>query len=126
MDLTFEDFKENIDKIATLYELLSGRGEYDSEETTVYLNSPAYKSPIYDFLVHLSEEQRDILNFALVIGYWISLDEDDSYESYLKDLNSQEINIKDTAGWCSRIVCCKNSPYYLKTFLDSFKDYYIY
>ena len=127
MDLTLEDFKDSVDEIAMLYKLLIDiEPNYESEEEALYFNSPQYRSHVYRFINSLTDEQRDILNFAIIIGYWLCEATTTESKDYIQDINLQETHVGNIEGWCSKIISTKDSPNYLKTFLNSFLHDYTY
>ena len=119
MDYTIEDFNDSADEIVRLYELLKPN-EYEiiSEEESNYFNSWQYKSHLYKFAKTLTQEQIEILNLALVIGYWLHLAPEPSEHNYLKQLNLQEVHVKDIAKWCAKLRMSQSAAEYLKTFTE--------
>lgn len=126
MNLSIEDFQDNVDEIAILYELLLPEDNYiESQEELKYFNAHQYRSKLYKFVKELTNEQRDIVNFALIIGEWLcSATEVKKYE-YLKDLNLQEVHVQDIEKWCSKIRIIKKTNDYLKTFVKVYLNEYL-
>lgn len=117
MALTIEDFQDNVDEIARLYELLLPEDdEIESEAELGYFNSPQYRSKLYKFVKGLTNEQRDIINIALVAGCWLYHAPEVKKHDYLKDLNLQEVHVKDIEKWCAKIRITKEASEYLRTF----------
>lgn len=126
MNLNIEDFQENIDEIARVYELLLPEdNNIESQEELKYINSYQYRSKLYKFIKGLTNEQRDIINFALIIGEWLCTAPEVKKYEYLKDLNLQEVHVKDIEKWCSKIRVIKKTNYYLKTFAKVYLNEYL-
>lgn len=126
LNLTMEDFKDNADEIAMLYELLKPKEiGYESEEEACYFNSPQYRSHLYRFVYSLTNEQRDILNIAVIIGYWFYEDKDCGY-NWLSDINAQNVHVDNIEKWCSKLISKELCYKYVKIFLNDFLHEFVH
>lgn len=121
MFFTIGDFRDNVDEIAILYYLLTPEEvEFSNIEFGTYYNSIEYHSPLYRFVYELTDEQRDIINIAIIIGYWLYNAPMASSNDYLEDINKQFIHVDNVETWCSKLRSNGAIHLYLKTFLHDF------
>lgn len=122
------NFKESEDEIIALYNLLKPEDEIEEHEMILaeYYNSPQYKSPLYKFVKHLTDDQRKILNIALTAGCWIYHDIEERKHEYLKDLALQNVEVKNIEQWCSKLKMNKQAATYIKTFINVYLNINMY
>ncbi len=69
--VNIEELENSIDNIVILYQLVKPEELTLSYSELKYYNSPSYRSPLYRFIKNLNDAEREILNVAIIIGYWL-------------------------------------------------------
>lgn len=69
--IKIEDFEDMIDNLVRLYILVKPEELNLSYSELRYYNSPIYRSHLYRFIKNLNYTKRDILNTAIITGYWL-------------------------------------------------------
>ena len=120
--MTIADLKYCEDELVTLYNLLkSDDNLYNCDLSAImYYNSPQYRSKLYKFIKSLTNEQIDILNKAVIIGYWMYDDITKLKYEYLQNPTIENLHVSDVEKWCSTLRSSPSSIIYINIFLTAY------
>ena len=120
--MTIDDLKYCEDELVTLYNLLKQDDNLYSCDLSeiMYYNSPQYRSKLYKFIKSLTSKQIDILNKAVIIGYWMYDDITKLKYEYIQSPTLENLHVYDIEKWCSRIRSSPSSIIYINIFLTAY------
>lgn len=100
--MTIANLTDCKDELVTLHNLLKPDDNlYNCDVSAIiYYNSSQYKSKLYKFIKSLTSEQIDILNKAIIVGYWMYYDITNLKYEYIQNPTLENSHVYDIEKWC--------------------------